>query len=230
MAQGALGLIETRGLVAALLATDAASKAAPVTVSGAERSGDAYVTVRLEGELAAVQAAVEAGAKAVRPSGHLIAAQVIPLPDRNTRLVWEHLATPDSGRSPASRHTPAAVATPAPAPDVTPAPAYAPDASHAPRLVAQRSASPKAKAPASAKSARVRTPATSPARPEPARAESQRAISPSDVPDWAALEAMAVPKLRQFARGVADLPIRGRQISMANKEQLLAALRAALPA
>lgn len=76
----ALGILETQGLTAMLQATDVMLKAADVTLLGKEKIGAAYVTVMIQGDVAAVTAAVEAGAKAVEGLGKLIAAQVIARP------------------------------------------------------------------------------------------------------------------------------------------------------
>ena len=76
----ALGIIETQGLTAVLEATDAMLKAANVTLVGKEKIGAAYVTVIVRGDVAAVTAAVEAGAKAVWQLGKLIAVHVIARP------------------------------------------------------------------------------------------------------------------------------------------------------
>jgi microcompartment protein CcmL/EutN len=76
----ALGIIETQGLTAILEATDTMLKAANVTLVGKEKIGAAYVTVIVRGDVAAVKAAVEAGAKAVQGLGQLIAAHVIARP------------------------------------------------------------------------------------------------------------------------------------------------------
>jgi len=76
----ALGIIETQGLTAVLEATDTMLKAANVTLVGKEKIGAAYVTVIVRGDVAAVKAAVEAGAKAVDGLGKLIAAHVIARP------------------------------------------------------------------------------------------------------------------------------------------------------
>jgi microcompartment protein CcmL/EutN len=78
--QPALGILETQGLTAMLEATDVMLKAANVTLVGKEKIGAAYVTVIVKGDVAAVQAAVEAGAKAVGSLGKLIAAHVIARP------------------------------------------------------------------------------------------------------------------------------------------------------
>ena len=78
--QAALGILETQGLTAILEATDAMLKSADVTLVGKEKIGAAYVTVIVKGDVAAVTAAIEAGAKAVGPLGKLIAAHVIARP------------------------------------------------------------------------------------------------------------------------------------------------------
>lgn len=77
----ALGMLETQGLVAALHATDEMLKAANVTLVGKEKIGAAYVTIVVRGNVAAVQAAVDAGKNTVeRLGGKLILADVIARP------------------------------------------------------------------------------------------------------------------------------------------------------
>jgi len=78
--QIALGMIETRGLVAAIEAADAMVKAAKVTLLGREKVGGGLVTVLVRGEVGAVKAATEAGAAAAQRVGELIAVHVIPRP------------------------------------------------------------------------------------------------------------------------------------------------------
>ena len=78
--QEALGILETQGLTAILEATDAMLKSADVTLVGKEKIGAAYVTVIVKGDVAAVTAAVDAGAKAIGQLGKLIAAHVIARP------------------------------------------------------------------------------------------------------------------------------------------------------
>jgi microcompartment protein CcmL/EutN len=76
----ALGMIETRGLVALVEAADAMVKAANVTLVGWERVGSGYVTVLVRGDVAAVRAATDAGAAAARRVGEVISVHVIPRP------------------------------------------------------------------------------------------------------------------------------------------------------
>jgi ethanolamine utilization protein EutM len=80
MAQQALGMIETRGMVALVEATDAALKAANVTYNGWKQVGSGLVTVVLEGDVAAVKAAVDAGAAAAAKVGEVVSVDVIARP------------------------------------------------------------------------------------------------------------------------------------------------------
>ena len=76
----ALGMIETRGLVAAIEAADAMVKAANVVLIGSEKIGSGLVSVMVRGDVGAVKAAVEAGGAAAANLGEVIATHVIPRP------------------------------------------------------------------------------------------------------------------------------------------------------
>lgn len=78
--ENAIGLIETRGLVASIEAADAMVKAANVTLMGKEKIGGGYVTVIVTGDVGAVKAAVDAGAAAAKRVGELVSVHVIPRP------------------------------------------------------------------------------------------------------------------------------------------------------
>ena len=80
MAQEALGMIETRGLTAAVEAADAMVKAAEVTLVGTEKIGSGLVSVMVRGDVGAVKSAVEAGASSAERLGEVIATHVIPRP------------------------------------------------------------------------------------------------------------------------------------------------------
>ncbi|HAY37740.1 MAG: BMC domain-containing protein [Rhodothermales bacterium] len=136
-ANEALGLIETRGLVAAIEAADAAVKSASVRIIGMEQTQAALITIKLAGETAAVQAAVDAGSNAAERVGEVLSRHVI-------------------------------------------------------------------------------------ARPADSLGSMLTASEPSTT---ASLENMTVRELRAFARTQSGLPIQGREIARANKQQLLAALR-----
>jgi len=84
MESKALGLIETRGLVACIEAGDAMVKAANVQMLGIEQIGGGFVTVMVEGDVGAVKAAADAGAAAAKRVGELISVHVIPRPDAST--------------------------------------------------------------------------------------------------------------------------------------------------
>jgi ethanolamine utilization protein EutM len=76
----ALGMIETKGLVASIEAADAMVKGARVVLTGREYVGSGYVTVIVRGDIGAVAAAVDAGARAARRVGDIVSAHVIPRP------------------------------------------------------------------------------------------------------------------------------------------------------
>ena len=76
----ALGMVETRGLVAAIEAADAMVKAANVTLIGSEKIGSGLVSIMVRGDVGAVKAAVEAGGAAASRLGEVIATHVIPRP------------------------------------------------------------------------------------------------------------------------------------------------------
>jgi microcompartment protein CcmL/EutN len=80
MALEALGMVETRGLVASIEAADAMVKAANVVLVGKEYIGAGYVTVLVRGDVGAVKAATDAGAAAARRVGELVSVHVIPRP------------------------------------------------------------------------------------------------------------------------------------------------------
>ena len=80
MALEALGMVETRGLVAAIEAADAMVKAANVTLIGTEKIGSGLVSVMVRGDVGAVKSAVEAGSTSAGRLGELIATHVIPRP------------------------------------------------------------------------------------------------------------------------------------------------------
>ena len=80
MAMEALGLVETRGLVAAIEAADAMVKAANVVLVGTQKIGSGLVTVMVRGDVGAVKAATEAGKNAATRLGEIVAVHVIPRP------------------------------------------------------------------------------------------------------------------------------------------------------
>src|SRR5687767_1963423 len=84
----ALGLVETKGLIATIAATDAMLKAANVSLVGQVQIGGAYVTTLVRGDVGSVRAAVDAGAAAATQNGELVSAHVIPRPEENVMTVF----------------------------------------------------------------------------------------------------------------------------------------------
>jgi ethanolamine utilization protein EutM len=87
MAQEALGMVETRGLTAAIEAADAMVKAAEVVLVGTEKIGSGLVTVLVRGDVGAVKAATEVGANAAARLGELVAVHVIPRPHTDVEKI-----------------------------------------------------------------------------------------------------------------------------------------------
>jgi len=220
MMYDSLGLIETKGLVGVIVAADAAAKAAAVVIATAELTDGAYMTIKIEGELSAVKAAVDAGARAAEHVGELVAAHVIPRPDEELgplllpkRYISKY--RPDDNRpSLGFREQP-----------VPPKP-------RAPRGGGPSAQVPSEKRRAPKHEGRV-TPVEKP-KPTPPPAQEQHVekapppgppAPPMAEPTLAELEKMPVVKLRKYSRTVKGLPIKGREISMANKDQLLEAIK-----
>ena len=83
----ALGMIETKGLVAMVEASDAMVKAAKVTLIGYEKIGAGFVTAIVRGDVAACKAATDAGGAAANKVGELVTVHVIPRPHQNVENV-----------------------------------------------------------------------------------------------------------------------------------------------
>ncbi|MCL5075526.1 MAG: BMC domain-containing protein [Chloroflexi bacterium] len=94
MADEALGMIETRGLVPSIEAADAMAKAANVRILGQVKIGAGLVTIMIRGDVASVKAATEAGAVAAQRVGELISAHVIPRPHSEVESILPQAPTP----------------------------------------------------------------------------------------------------------------------------------------
>ena len=92
MALQALGMVETRGLVAAIEAADAMVKAANVELIGTEKIGSGLVSVMVRGDVGAVKAAVEAGSATASRLGEVIATHVIPRPHNDVEKILPKLS------------------------------------------------------------------------------------------------------------------------------------------
>ena len=84
----ALGMIETKGLVASIEAADQMVKAANVHMMGQEKIGSGLVTVMIRGDVGAVKAAVEAGVQAAENVGEVISSYVIPRPHEEVQKIF----------------------------------------------------------------------------------------------------------------------------------------------
>ena len=87
MSKEALGMIETRGLTAAIEAADSMVKAAEVVLIGTEKIGSGLVSVMVRGDVGAVKAAVEAGSNTASRLGELVAVHVIPRPHTDVEKI-----------------------------------------------------------------------------------------------------------------------------------------------
>ena len=87
MSLEALGMVETRGLVAAIEAADAMVKAANVELIGTEKIGSGLVSVMVRGDVGAVKAATESGSAAASKLGELVAVHVIPRPHADVEKI-----------------------------------------------------------------------------------------------------------------------------------------------
>jgi microcompartment protein CcmL/EutN len=189
MLEYALGLIETRGLVGAIEAADAMTKTADVSLISKERSGGGLITIKIKGDVAAVRAAVDAGAAAAQRVGELVSSHVIPRPDDETEI----LIYPTSGKT---------------------------------KDELQSEQTPQAKL-RRGKTKSVKLPSAVVAVPEPTLLESEETIEPpvtmsDDEHGYREqLDAMTVHELRRYARSIKGLMIFGRQISRANRDQLI---------
>ena len=181
MSDKALGLIETKGLIGAIEAVDAAAKAAAVVVSSVELTDAAFMTLKIEGDLGAVQAAVEAGASAAQKIGELVAVHIIPNPSDEMAAILPR-------RRYVSKYHPN---------DMRPA--------------------------LTDSDAEINLPVS----------KKQQTASKQNVVDTkikmikTQFDKMTVGELRQIARKLVNLTLKGREISMANKQQLIDAIRRA---
>ena len=90
--QSALGMIETRGIVASIEAADAMVKAANVTLVGQTKVGGGLVSVMVRGEVGAVKAATDAGSAAANKVGEVVSSHIIPRPHDEVESLLDQLS------------------------------------------------------------------------------------------------------------------------------------------
>lgn len=100
----ALGLLETRGLTALVTGTDAMLKSANVTLAGPMKQvGNALVTAIVVGDVAAVKAAIDAGAQAARQVGEVVSVQVIARPHEDVSVILPKFPAPAPVAAPSKK-------------------------------------------------------------------------------------------------------------------------------
>ncbi|MBT8383709.1 MAG: BMC domain-containing protein [Ignavibacteria bacterium] len=212
MPNQALGMVETKGLVASIEAADAMVKAANVTLVRKEKITGGLITILVSGETAAVKSAVDAGAAAAQRVGELVSIHVIPRPDDQVNEIVSgiELTEKTSGNE---------IAWPA---------------------ERKRRKKPERKKTAETmlkkeEFAKEETEITDEEDTSTIERLKREALGESDKPakkkkdsslaeikhSMSELELLNVHQLRRFARGVDEFPIKGREISRANRTKLL---------
>jgi ethanolamine utilization protein EutM len=215
----ALGLVETRGLVAAIEAADAMVKAANVILIGKEKTDPALITVKIVGETAAVKSAVDAGASAAKRVGELVSIHIIPQPDEQMITLLPEIEEDET--RPTSQK---AFSEPSPE-KVTKTKTAQMREKKSSSLVAAESSKIKQQTepftPATETIERLRKEAlgTGTEREKKETAKPSKLTKKSKVTED--IENMNVHELRRYARSIEGFPIQGRQISIANKKELI---------
>lgn len=219
----ALGLIETKGLIGAIEAADAMLKTANVQLISKEKISAGLVTIKIVGEVAAVKAAVDAGAAAAQKVSQLISAHVIPRPDDQLdNLIYSTSLTIDKQNDNKKKQK---------------------NTSLTPTLFDEqveieneekKVVSAKTRKEADVKSKTIKDDTA--ARLETLRKEAIDELSSGEpletqidetkekvieVPSREELSKLNVHKLRHLARSFENFPIKGRQISRANRDELI---------
>lgn len=172
----ALGLIETKGLVAAIEAADAMLKAANVTFAGKTVTNPALITIKVVGETAAVKSAVDAGAAAAARIGQVVSTHVIPQPDEQLISMLPEISDPGYKSSTVRK--------------IEKTESKKVDENNSDTLVKLKK-----------------------------EARSNENKTGAEINDD--VESMNVHQLRHLARSISDFPIKGREISRANRDGLL---------
>ena len=228
--QFALGLIETKGLIGAIEAADAMLKAANVKLVSKEKITSALVTVKIIGETAAVKSAVDAGSAAAQRVGQLVSAHVIPRPDDQLEelIYFPSIAAGDEPEEIVKKEKPVKE-----------------------KIVVKEDIEEKAEeeieedslfderekdetAPVQLKRRGrprlVKSESQTPSRLDSLRkealqeigeVESEKQLAPGEIPTNEELSELNVHQLRHFARTFENFPIKGRQISRANRDELI---------
>ena len=216
MADRALGMVETRGLIASIEAADAMVKAARVKLLSKEKVQGGLVTILVVGETAAVKSAVDAGAAAAQRVGELISTHIIPRPDDQIDDIVRGIQGFEEERKPVAKITLE----------------KEPKRTTRTRKVKENieieedETKPIPKTYSSSTIKRLKQEAlggvSSPEEVSSSRSSAKPGFTMQE------LEVMNVHQLRRFARDVKEFPIKGREISRANRGELLDLFKALL--
>jgi ethanolamine utilization protein EutM len=213
----ALGLVETRGLVAAIEAADAMVKAANVTLIGKERTDPALITIKVVGETAAVRSAVDAGAAAASRVGVMVSTHIIPQPDLQMISLLPEI---DEGKKSAKEKTSSKEKKPGIISETEPAEEKPVEVNLRkridPEVKVEKPEEKKVVTTDSDTIARLRKEALGIEEEKPAAStKGKKKINLAEI------EILNVHQLRRFARNTEGFPIQGREISRANRNELL---------
>src|SRR3989339_101550 len=223
MSLDALGMIETKGLVGAIEAADAMVKAAKVELLGKETIGGGYVTVMVRGDVGAVKAATDAGAAAAQRVGQLVSAHVIPRPDDEIESLIYDLPVKLEREVPVQPKTPKEKVSvkeviEKPHVDTLFAEVEKKEKSVPKKSVETTPVKSRIEELKSEALAEVETVSDE----EPQVEEAEEIVSDGKtVPTVEELLELNVHKLRHLARSFENFPIKGRQISRANRDELI---------
>jgi len=213
--QQALGLVETRGLVASIEAADAMLKASRVRLVGKERALAGLITIVVVGDVAAVKASVDAGAAAAQRVGELVSVHVIPKPDDqiNTILPLEEFKINSASEK---------IIKPKPSEKITEEKVVKKELKVTPKVkpdipIKEKLKKEETSITSSDTIARLKREALGKKVDE----EKTKKITSTDEINMRELEKLNVHQLRRLARSTENFPIKGREISRANRGQLL---------
>ena len=216
--QLALGLIETKGLIGAIEAADAMVKAANVKLVSKEKITAALVTVKIIGEVAAVKSAVDAGAAAAQRVGQLVSAHVIPRPDDQLEeIIYYSSLQPIAETKEIKKEKPREEKTTEK--ETASETLFGEIAESEPKTVVRK---PKPKVSAEKPAAVSKLDSLrEEAIKEMGGAEKPAETTSQEIPSSEELSTLNVHKLRHLARSFENFPIKGRQISRANRDELI---------
>jgi microcompartment protein CcmL/EutN len=215
MADRALGMIETRGLIASIEAADAMVKAASVQLIGKEKVEGGLVTILVIGETAAVKSAIDAGAAAAQRVGDLISTHIIPRPDDQIDgIIGDVKPVEKKPRKQEEKIIPEKK------PELTVKQKNTDEKESFEEVKPVQRASPSSTIDRLKKEALGKSITLD--KPDKTRSTDKFDFTMSE------LEVMNVHQLRRFARDIESFPIKGREISRANRGELLDFFKALL--